>query len=360
MRPSSSSGSVPTGTSESSETGDDYSRYEAGPFMLSAGGSLANAVLAYQCHGSLSPRRDNAILFPTWFSSTHRQNAWLIGPGNALDTDRYFVICVNLLGNGLSSSPSNTPAPADGPGFPRVTVLDNVRLQQRLLAEHLGIERLALVIGRSMGAQTAFQWAASYPTMIERMFALCGSAKTTAHNFVFLESIKAALQLDAAWAGGRYEQPPVAGIRAVGRAYAAWAMSPDFYRQGLHLTGGIRSIEDYLTRNWDRNFQRCDANDLLAMLDTWQQADAGSDPRFDGDWLAALRAIRCPAVVMPSRTDMYFPPQDSAEAVSRMPRARLEVIESVWGHRAGSPNSDPRDIAVVRTAIAGLLGSAPT
>ncbi len=331
--------------------------FELGQYTLQKGGVLPQARIAYKTHGTLSPARDNAILFPTWFSSTHRNNEWLIGPGRALDTGRYFIVCPNLFGNGLSSSPSNTPPPYDRMRFPLVTVLDNVRAQQRLLAERFGIERLALVLGRSMGAQTAFQWGAWFPERVARLLPFCGSAKTTPHNAVFLESVRATLTADAAWQEGEYIEPPRKGIRAVGRLYASWAMSQAFYREGLHWKDGDRTLQEYLEKRWDPNFLRSDANDLLAMLATWQAADISDNERYSGDWPAALAAIRCPAIVMPSRTDLYFPPEDSAAAVKHMPRAELRVIESVWGHRAGSPNSDPRDIAFIEQAIRDLLAT---
>lgn len=328
--------------------------HEFPPTRLHGGEVLERPVLAFATHGHLSPARDNAILFPTWFGSTHLNNAWLIGPGRALDPARHFIVCVNLLGNGLSSSPSNTAPPHDGPRFPAIHVLDNVRLQRRLLRERFGIDVLQLVVGRSMGAQTAFQWAASHPSEVRRMLALCGSARTTPHNQVFLASLAAALKADQTWNGGDYAEPPVAGLRALGHAYAAWAMSPAFYRRGLHLEQAV-SVDDYIARRWADNFIGRDANDLLGMMSTWRRADVGDDPAFRGDWKAALRAITCPAIVMPSRTDMYFPPEDSAAAVAHMPAAELRVIESVWGHRAGSPGSDPADIAAVDTALRELL-----
>lgn len=332
----------------------DCQRHEFPPTRLHGGDVLERPVLAFATHGSLSPARDNAILFPTWFGSTHHNNTWLIGPGRALDPSRYFIVCVNLLGNGLSSSPSNTPSPHDGPRFPAIHVLDNVRLQRRLLRERFGIDALQLVVGRSMGAQTAFQWAASYPSEVRRMLALCGSARTTPHNQVFLASLAAALKADQEWRSGDYAEPPLAGLRALGHAYAAWAMSPEFYRRGLHLEQAA-SVDDYVARRWADNFIGRDANDLLSMMNTWQRADLSDDPAFLGDWKAALRTIACPAIVMPSRTDMYFPPEDSAAAVEHMPDAELRVIESPWGHRAGSPGSDPADVAVVDGALRELL-----
>jgi len=334
----------------------DCEVFEVDDFSLRNGQSLGTVRLAYVTCGKLSPARDNAVLFPSWFTSSHRNNAWMIGEGRALDPGRHFLILPNLLGNGLSSSPSNTLPPHDRMRFPVVTVLDNVRLQHRLVTERLGIERLALVFGRSMGAQAAFQWASYYPGCVRSMLALCGSAKTTPHNQAFLAGVKAALTADGAWQAGEYSAQPTAGMRAVGRIYAGWAMSQAFYRQGLHLGDGIADVEHYLRSKWDGNFAHMDANDLLAMLATWNAADIADNERHAGDWPAALRDIACRAIVMPSRTDLYFPPEDSEAAVRHMPNAELRVIESVWGHRAGGPNSDPRDIAFVEQAIRDLLG----
>jgi len=333
----------------------DHAIFELGDLPLQKGGILPKARLAFKTYGSLARRRDNAILFPTWFSATHRNNEWLIGPGRALDPERYFIVCANLFGNGLSSSPSNTAAPFDRARFPRVTVLDNARAQHRLLREHLGIDRLALLIGRSMGAQVAFQFASWLPDAVGRLLALSGSAKTSPHNQVFIESVKATLMADGTWNGGEYSEPPAKGIVAVGRLYASWAMSQSFYREGLHLTHGVASLQDYLEKHWDRNFFHSDANDLLAMLETWKAADLSDNDRYARNWKEALAAITCPAIVMPCRTDLYFPPEDSAAAVAHMPRAELRIIESVWGHRAGSPNSSPVDIAFVEQAIRDLL-----
>ncbi len=334
----------------------DCEIFEVDEFPLHNGQSLRSARLAYVTCGRLSPARDNAVLFPSWFTSSHRNNAWMIGEGRALDPGRHFLIMPNLLGNGLSSSPSNTPPPHDRMRFPAVSILDNVRLQHRLVTERLGIERLALVFGRSMGAQAAFQWASYFPGSVRSMLALCGSAKTTPHNQAFLAGVRAALTADGTWQAGEYPVQPASGMRAVGRIYAAWAMSQAFYRLGLHLTDGIMDVEQYLRSKWDANFAHMDANDLLAMLGTWYHADISANERYAGDWPAALRAITCRAIVMPSRTDLYFPPEDSEAAVRHMPNAQLRVIESVWGHRAGGPNSDPKDIAFVEQAIRDLLG----
>jgi len=329
--------------------------FEAGDTTLQSGMVLPGVRIAYRTHGRLNAARDNAIVYPTHYSGTHDSNVWAIGMDKALNPDKYFIIIPNMLGNGQSSSPGNTPAPFDGPRFPLVTVLDNVRLQHRLITERFGISTLALVTGHSMGALQTFQWGALYPGMVQRIAPFCGSARTSRHNWLFLEGCKSALLADAAFAGGDYAAPPVIGIRAFARVYAGWAWSQTFFRQELDRQRlGLPSLEAFLTHAWEPSFQAHDANNLLAMLATWQAADISANPQFNGDFAAALAGITARAVVMPCRTDLYFPPEDSEIEVAHMPHARLHVIPSIWGHMAGG-GINPDDAAFIDAALAQLL-----
>ena len=334
----------------------DYEIFELGDVILRSEATLRGARLAYKTYGTLNGEKSNAVVYPTRFGGRHPDNEWLIGKSMALDPGKYFIIVPNMLGNGLSSSPSNTPAPYDKARFPRVTVLDNVGAQHRLVTEHFGIEKLALVVGYSMGAQQTFQWGASYPEMVERILPFCGSSRTSPHNFVFLEGVKAALTADAAFEGGWYTRPPTAGLRAFARVYAGWAPSQAFYRERVYLEQGYSSLEDYLVAFWEGNYVGKDANDLLAMLWTWQNADIGATLGFDGDLGAALGAIGAKAIVMPGQTDLYFPPEDNEYEVSRMPNAELRPIPSVWGHLAGS-GRNPEDVRFIDDALRELLAS---
>lgn len=129
----------------------DYSIFEAGDVALQCGATLPRCRLAYATHGTLSPARDNVIVYPTRYAGTHAENMYLVGSGMALDPDKYFIVIPNMLGNGISSSPSNQPAPLNGPSFPATSQYDNVVLQERMLREVFGIERIALALGWSMG-----------------------------------------------------------------------------------------------------------------------------------------------------------------------------------------------------------------
>ncbi|MBD2462535.1 alpha/beta fold hydrolase [Oscillatoria sp. FACHB-1407] len=329
----------------------EYEVYELGDVQLQSGEILPDAKLAYVTYGVLNPQKDNVIIFPTHYGGTHRSNAALIGSGRALDPDRYFIIIPNLFGNGLSSSPSHF---ADPTTFSGVTLYDNIQCQFRLITEQFGIERIRLVLGWSMGAQQTYHWAALYPDRVECILPYCGSAKTSVHNGVFLEGIKAALTADATWQKGRYTEPPVAGLKAFGRVYAGWAYSQTFYREGLYRKLGFETVEALL-QWWEDDHLTWDANNLLAMIWSWQHADISDNPLYQGDFVRALRSLQARAIVMPSETDLYFPPEDSAIEVSHMPNAELRVIPSVWGHAAGGPGYNAADTALIEAAIAELL-----
>jgi homoserine O-acetyltransferase len=326
--------------------------FQLGDVTLQSGELLQNAQLAYVTCGVLNQRRDNAILFPTYYTGTHRENLALVGAGRALDPEQYFVVIVNLFGNGESSSPSNHPTQG-GAAFPQVSLLDNVTAQWRLLAQ-LGIEQLALALGWSMGAQQAYHHAALFPERVKRLLAVCGSARTSAHNWVFLEGVKAALLADPAFAGGQYAAPPLRGLGAFGRVYAGWAYSQAFFRERLYERLGHASPEALLTA-WEREHRDYDANDLLCVLGTWQRADIADNPRYNGDFAAALQAIQARAIIMPSSTDLYFPAEDSRLEVAQLRRGELRVLESKFGHSAGAPDRVADDTAFVEAAIRDLL-----
>lgn len=335
---------------------NDYERYELGDLPLQSGQTLNAATLAFKTYGKLDAARGNVIVFPTHYRGTHEENEWLIGPGKALDPERYFIVCPNLFGNGLSSSPSNTAGPQGRGGFPNVTVHDNVTAQHRLLRERFDVTKVVLVVGFSMGAQQAYHWAVRYPDLVERIVPFCGSARTAPHNVVFLDSVKAALTADQTFADGWYEAPPLTGLRAAGHVWAGWGRSQTFYREERWREQGYASRDEFVRESYLESFAQEDANDLLAMLWTWRNADVSDDPRFDRDLARALGTITARALVMPSASDLYFPPEDSALEVRHLQRAELCQIPSIWGHGAGG-NANAVDAAFIDRQIARWLAS---
>ena len=307
---------------------------------LQRGGTLRHANIVWKTYGTLSPRRDNVILYPTSYGAHHTDIEWLVDVRRCLDPSRYFIIIPNMLTNGLSSSPSNTPE------FPEVTTYDNVMLQRQMLVELFGIDRLKLVYGWSMGAQQAYHWGALFGEAVERIVVNCGSARTAPHNFVFLEGVRATLEAAAT---------PQQGLRAMGRIYAGWALSQTFYRREMWRDLGFNSLEDFLVRSWEANFLRRDMNDLLAQLWTWQHGDIAANDLYRGDLQMALSGIKAKVLLMPSATDLYFQTDDNREELPHLKYGRLVEIPSVWGHRAGNPRDNPEDAAFIDAQVEALL-----
>jgi homoserine O-acetyltransferase len=324
--------------------------FALGDLDLNRGGVLPDAKLAWRTHGTLSPARDNVVLYPTSYGAQHPDLEWLIGPDGVLDPTRWFIVIPNMFGNGLSSSPSNTaPWPA------LVTAHDNVAAQRRLLAEVFGVERLHAVYGWSMGAQQAYHWAATYPDAVPRAVINCGSARTATHNRVFLAGMMAVLEAAPEYDGtALFSAQPRPALRAFGRLYAGWALSQDFYRAGLHLSAlKAPDLETFYRTDWEDRFGRRAAADLLAQLRTW---DAG-DIADGGDLAAALGRITARVLLMPSETDLYFRVADNAAELPHLRHGRLAPIPSIWGHRAGNPVANPEDAAFIRREVRALLAA---
>ncbi len=326
-------------------------------FELQCGVTLPQAELVYQTYGELNADRSNAILYPTSYGAQHPDLDWLIRPDGILDPTQWFIIIPNMFGNGLSTSPSNNPAcELVEQGF-WFTHLDNVRAQAQLLTQVLGIDRLAMVYGWSMGAQQAYYWGVLYPDRVARIVALCGTARTTDHNRIFLESLRSALTADRTWTGRGFDGIPEQGFRTFARIYASWAASQAFYREQLYLQLGYTSLDDYLWRGWEMGYRKRDPHNLLAMLDIWLRCDISNNAIYQGNLDRALASIRAKTLVMPSQTDLYFTPEDCAAEAAKIPNAKYLPIPSIWGHRAGNPDRNPEDAAFIRTAVKELLNS---
>ncbi|MCC8429174.1 alpha/beta fold hydrolase [Reyranella aquatilis] len=314
--------------------------WSADHVRLQRGGTLKQARIVWKTYGTLSPKRDNVILYPTSYGAHHTDIEWLVDVRHCLDPSRYFIVIPNMMTNGLSSSPSNTP------DFPQVTTFDNVMLQRQMLVELFGIDRLKLVYGWSMGAQQAYHWGALFGEAVERIVVNCGSAKTAPHNFVFLEGIRTTLQAAAT---------PQQGLRAMGRIYAGWALSQTFYRREMWRGLGFDSLEDFLVRSWEANFLRRDRDDLLAQLFTWQHGDISANDLYRGDLQMALAGIKAKVLLMPSATDLYFQTDDNREELPHLKYGKLVEIPSVWGHRAGNPRDNSEDAAFIDAQVEALL-----
>ena len=215
----------------------------------------------------------------------------------------YHVVVVAMLGNGESSSPSNTT------GFPkRLDYRDQVHAQHELLTTHLGIIQLDAVLGFSMGGQQAYYWACMYPDFLKHSIVICSSARTSGHNYAFLAGTIAALENSIDYADGQYRAKgltPSRGIEAFGRAYCAWLTSTAWFREQQYKKLGFENVAAYVEDQSKTMLAGWDAEDVLILAKMWQAGDIGVFA--DGNAAKALANIKCNVLVMPSRTDQYFP-----------------------------------------------------
>ena len=327
--------------------------FELPEFTLASGLPGPGLQLVYSQHGEMNAAKDNVILFPTYYTGTHLENERLLGPERALDTERYCILIPNQFGNGQSSSPSNTLPPFDGPRFPAIGVEDNVRAQAELL-DHLGIEKLAMVVGWSMGGVQAYQWCAQYPDRVDRALIICGTAKTSRHNVLFLEGLKRALMADAAFAGGDYEEAPALGLRAFASVYCGWAFSQAFFRKELYRDMGFSSVAE-LVDAWEGDHLGYDANNLLCMLDAWQTADISALAAYQGDLPSALSAIKAYVWLMPCEQDLYFRHEDNRGELEYLSTGKYCGFVSDYGHCAAGPNRFVEETRLIEGAVRELL-----
>ncbi len=324
---------------------------------LDAGPPSENAglTLAYCTFGS--PDRP-AVLMPSCYGGKLASTLpFLYATADPVLADCFIIVC-GMLGGAESSSPSNAHPTMRGPKFPRVTYEDNIRLQHALCLA-LGIRdgRLRAYIGFSMGGQQAYHMAVLFPDFAEHVVAIVGSARTSAHNWSFLEGPKAALTASADWHDGHYTSPATKGTRAFARVYSTWALNQAWFRARCGEKAGFATLADYLDAVWDGGLGAWDANDLLCMLHTWQDADISLHGPVKGDLPSALASIKAKVLVMPSRTDLYFPPEDSMEEVRQLKRGELRIIESVWGHIAGGGGGTKDDIEFIRAEVRRFLSA---
>lgn len=351
---------------------EDFETFKLGDWELQSGEKILDAHIAYKTFGD---PKSPAIIYPSWFSGKLSDNFWLIGEDKTLNPAKFFIIVPALFGNGQSSSPSNQPTPAP---FPKCSFYDNVRAQHELVTKHLGITHARAVVGWSMGAAQTFQWATQYPEFMDIAVPFCGSAKTSLHNQVFLEGVKSALLAvkDTRSAGsgavGVQEGQPEAriwsarekevGLKALGRVYAGWGFSQAFYRHKLYETVlGYSGLEDFMQNFWEKWACSKDPENLLVMIQTWQNGDVSKQHPYNGDFEKALASIKAKTLVLPAKTDLYFPPEDSEYEVSCMSPGigKLDIFPSIWGHWAGGPGDSKEDVEWLDKNLAHFFEANP-
>ncbi|MEB3352176.1 MAG: alpha/beta fold hydrolase [Cyanobacteriota bacterium] len=314
-----------------------------GDWPLACGKTIPAARIQALQIGELNAERSNLILVPTSYGARPEDLAWLAGP--VLDPQRWCIVIAGQFGNGASSSPSNSAMGLAEQGWV-VRHRDNVAAQRQLLQEVLGVERLPLIYGWSMGAQQAYQWAVEHPQLVERICCVGGTARTSPHNRLFLLSLRQALTADPHWSGSGFSGVPEQGLRTYALIYASWAASQPFFRDIPEA-----SVEQHVEERWLPLYRRHDPRDLIAMLDTWLAHDVADA----GDLGATLAGIKASTAVVAGDHDLYFTASDMAADAAAIPGATFHVLRSTLGHRAGNPHSSPSEQRQLRQIVDRLL-----
>ena len=329
-----------------------HQQYRIGDLTLESGEVIKDFSISYVTHGTLNAQKSNAILMVTAISGNHHRLDFLIGPSKALDTSKYFVVATDAIGNGLTTSPSNSQA-QPRMKFPKFVMRDMVISQQKLM-EHLGIKHVLAVVGPSMGGMQALQWGVSHPDFMDSVIALVPLAKTPAWSVVVMEASRKAIMLDPAWNGGNYTAPPANGIR-LWRDILGFlaARSPEMYR---YQFANQADVLPWLKAQEDALLTVFDANDWIYQTWAYDAHDVGTTPGMNGDYVKALRAIKAKTLIMVGQKDLLNPEWEPVDAARYIRDVRVVTIrpEAITGH-ASAGGLFPADVDVLNTEIAGFL-----
>ncbi len=345
------------------DSSHQHTAFEDG-LMLECGVRLGRLDVAYRTYGALNAARTNAVLIchaltgDQYVAEIHPvtgKGGWwelVVGPGKPIDTERFFVICTNVLGGCMGSTGPRSrrdESPAQwGTDFPPVTVLDMVRAQKRLI-EHLGISRLFAVVGGSMGGMQVLQWAASFPQMVFSAIPIATAAYHSAQNIAFNEVGRQSIFADPDWHGGRYWEAgkiPARGL-AVARMVAhitylsEQALTRKFGRrvrggQAVTMFGDMFEVESYLQHQGSTFVHRFDANSYLSITRATDYFDLAEE--HGGDLAAAFRGTKTRFCVISFSSDWLYPTAESRAIARALNGAAANVsfveIASDKGHDA--------------------------
>jgi homoserine O-acetyltransferase/O-succinyltransferase len=312
------------------------------PVILESGSELPQVTVAYRTWGSLDADGGNAVLVCHALTGSADADQWwsgLIGPGKALDPERDFIVCSNMLGSCYGSTGPTSLSPFTGErygaGFPVTTVRDIVAVQARLL-EALGVEELALVIGGSLGGMQALEWAALYPKRVHALAAVSVGARQSAWCIGLSEAQRQAIYSDARWRGGGYDplDPPTGGLSAARMMALCSYRHPDEFagRFGRELDEqGSFQVQRYLHHHGSKFLRRFDANAYVTLTRIMDSHDLG---RGRGGIETALASIEVPALIVGSTSDLLYVPDEQRELARYLPRAELAWLDSPHGHDA--------------------------
>ncbi len=326
--------------------------FALGNLRLESGETIVDYRQSFVVHGALNAERSNAVLVCPALTATHHRLDFLIGAGKALDPARWCIVAADPVGNGLSTSPSNSTA-QPGMRFPRFALRDMIAAQHRLLVEHLGIERLHAVVGASMGGMQALQWATSVPTSMSRIVAMTPMARTSPWAALVTETARSCLLADPAWHGDGFGARPKRGWRAyTGLMNALLMRTPDALSSIRDAAEAQRWFDDLVAQQEQVAF---DAHDYLYQSWAYDAHDVGTTPGFGGDTEAALGSIMARTLILAPSLDLFNPATAARDAAASIAGTRFVEIPSALGHLAATSTSTA-DADFLNSIIGEFLG----
>lgn len=315
---------------------DEQKFAELGDFKLESGEVIRDCRLGYRTFGSLNADKSNAVLFPTWFTGKSQQLAGNVGKDKMADDAKFLVIAVDAIGNGVSSSPSNSKR-QPGAQFPQFNIRDMVNAEHQLVTRVLGIRKLRAVMGVSMGGMQTFEWMVAYPTMMERAVPIVGTTHQTAFDLLLwsteLRVIEEARKLDTS---------ENAGAAMVARVHALALFTPA-YRNASTSPKEFQAFIEKEEQNYAKTFK---ADDWAAQLKAMMAHDVS---RKFGSMAQAAWAVKAKTLVVVARQDMMVNP-DPAIDFARLLKAEILEVNNTCGHVFAVC-----DGAVVNAAVARFL-----
>ncbi|MGA8899775.1 alpha/beta fold hydrolase [Bradyrhizobium sp.] len=330
-----------------------HQSYSEGDLKLESGEAIKDFSISYVTHGTLNEKKSNAILMVTALGGNHHRIDFMIGPGKALDPARYFIICTDAIGNGLTTSPSNSKA-QPRMSFPKFVIRDMVESQYRLLKEKFGIDHVVAVIGPSMGGMQTLQWGVSHPDYMDALVAMVPLAKTPAWSVAVGAASRNAIMDDAAWNGGNYTAPPEKGIRLMRDILnLISARTPEMY--SAQFKNGMDALP-WMEAQEGGMLKAMDANDYIYQTFAYESHDVGTTAGFNGDTAKALASIKAKTLIMTGTKDLLNPEFEPIEAGKNIPGVKMLTISpgTVTGH-ASAGGAFPDDVAFLNRETTAFL-----
>ncbi len=332
-----------------------------GAFTFRSGEVVNDFKVSYVTHGQLNQAGDNVILAMHFFAGDHHGYDFLIGPGNVLDTEKYFIVATDFVSNAhvrhdVTTGPTNSGL---NMRFPEFTILDSVDIEFRFLTEYLGIDHLHAAIGASIGAMKAYQLAVSYPDFVSGVIPIAGSARINPQMRSQLYSMMRIITLDPGWLGGDYLTNPLTGVvTALTSLYNSWLFSPQWYWANAASPEQHRASERFW-RDYNALQAPQDARDLYHQIRHWADFNIGTTPGFDGDPRAALASIKAEMLLIGIGSDLMVRPEEIALVRESVPQAAYLDVETDFGHAACcgfDPEANNQMIPVIKAFLADLGG----